>query len=202
MNSNSIQIRIHKQLPGIQNVPSRPKLLQNDTLHKNCFGTINFAIVTKQSLYKVNSFACSPANRDKPVAATLQRKCLGGIIFVIITKITTKENVPKNSFVIILARMVVAFQVQMQNRNAVAAQLTTSPFLAQSESLDRNLESKSRIAARHSAFWHATPYIAAIHLSISVTPKVQVILVSQVILIDPPEIPFKTSMKIAPRGYF
>ena len=34
----------------------------------------------KQSLYKANSFVCSLANRDKPVAATLQRKCSGGII--------------------------------------------------------------------------------------------------------------------------
>ena len=40
------------------------------------------------------------------MAATLQRKSSGGIIFVIITKIITKENVPKNYFVIISARMV------------------------------------------------------------------------------------------------
>ena len=38
--------------------------------------------------------------------ATLQRKSSGGIIFVIITKIITKENVPRNYFVIISARMV------------------------------------------------------------------------------------------------
>ena len=47
-------------------------------------------------------FSC---NRDKPVAATLQRKCFGGIIFVIITKIITKIVVPRNSFVIISARV-------------------------------------------------------------------------------------------------
>ena len=40
------------------------------------------------------------------MAATLQRKSSGGIIFVIITKIITKENVPRNYFVIISARMV------------------------------------------------------------------------------------------------
>ena len=40
------------------------------------------------------------------MAATLQRKSSGGIIFVIITKIVTKENVPRNYFVIISARMV------------------------------------------------------------------------------------------------
>ena len=40
------------------------------------------------------------------MAATLQRKSSGGINFVIITKIITKENVPMNYFVIISARMV------------------------------------------------------------------------------------------------
>ena len=43
------------------------------------FGTINFVKITKPSLFKANSFACSLANRDKPVAAALQRKCSGGI---------------------------------------------------------------------------------------------------------------------------
>ena len=46
----------------------------------------SFGKITKQSLCKANSFACSLANRDKLVAATLQRKCSGGITFVIITK--------------------------------------------------------------------------------------------------------------------
>ena len=40
------------------------------------------------------------------MAATLQRKSPGGIIFAIITKIITKENVLRNYFVIISARMV------------------------------------------------------------------------------------------------
>ena len=39
------------------------------------------------------------------MAATLQRKCSGEIIFVTITKLITK-NVPRNYFVIISARMV------------------------------------------------------------------------------------------------
>ena len=39
------------------------------------------------------------------MAATLQRKCSGEIIFVIITKIITKI-VPRNYFVIVSARMV------------------------------------------------------------------------------------------------
>ena len=43
------------------------------------------------------------------MAATLQRKSSGGIIFVIITKITTKIIVPRNYFVIISAMMVCAF---------------------------------------------------------------------------------------------
>ena len=38
------------------------------------------------------------------MAATLQRKYPGGIIFVTITKIITKETVPRNDFVIISAR--------------------------------------------------------------------------------------------------
>ena len=47
----------------------------------NCLGTIKFVKITKQSLYKAKSFACSLANRDKPAAAaTLQRKCSRGII--------------------------------------------------------------------------------------------------------------------------
>ena len=74
---------------------------------KNCFGTISFVKVTKQSLYKANSFARSLANRDKPVAATLQRKSFGGIISVIITKIISKIIVPRNYFVIVSARMVI-----------------------------------------------------------------------------------------------
>ena len=41
------------------------------------------------------------------MAATLQRKSFGGIIFVIITKKITKIIVPGNYFVIISARMVV-----------------------------------------------------------------------------------------------
>ena len=40
------------------------------------------------------------------MAATLQRKSFGGIVFVIIPKKITKIIVPRNYFVIILARMV------------------------------------------------------------------------------------------------
>ena len=40
------------------------------------------------------------------MAATLQRKCSGGLIFVIITKSITKIVVPRNHFVIVSARMV------------------------------------------------------------------------------------------------
>ena len=87
-------------------LPSRPKLLQKNTLQRKCFGAINFVIITKESLYKANPLACFLPKRDTPVPATLQRKSSGGIIFVIITKIITKENVPRNYFVIISARMV------------------------------------------------------------------------------------------------
>ena len=52
--------------------------------------------------------ACFLAKRDTPVAATLQFFFSGGISSVIITQIITKENIPRNYFVIILARMVVS----------------------------------------------------------------------------------------------
>ena len=55
-----------------------------------------FSKIPKQSLYKINLCACSLANRDKPVATTLQTKCSGGIIFVILTNIITKIFVPRN----------------------------------------------------------------------------------------------------------
>ena len=44
------------------------------------------------------------------MAATLQRKCSGGINFVILTKIITKIFVPRNYFVIISARMVIGLK--------------------------------------------------------------------------------------------
>ena len=40
------------------------------------------------------------------MAATLQRKSSGGIIFVIITKNITKEYAPRNCLVIVSARLV------------------------------------------------------------------------------------------------
>ena len=82
------------------------KIITKILFKKNCFGAIKFVNITKQALYKANSFTCSLANKDKPVAATLQRKCLGGIVFAIITKIVTTLIVPRNYFAIILARMV------------------------------------------------------------------------------------------------
>ena len=86
-------------------ITTAAKIITKKPFQKNCFGTINFLKIAKQSLYKADSFACSLANRDKPVASTLQRKCSGGMIFVIITEIT-KVIVPRNYFVIISARMV------------------------------------------------------------------------------------------------
>ena len=82
------------------------KIITKNLFTKKCFGAINFVIITKESLYKANSLACFLVKRDPPVAATLQRKSSDGIIFVIITKIITKEIVPRNYFVIISARMV------------------------------------------------------------------------------------------------
>ena len=84
-----------------RNSPHLAKIITKSTFQKNCFGTIHFVNLAKQSLYKANSVACFLANRDKPVVATLQRKCLGVIIFAaIITKIITKIIVPRNHFVI------------------------------------------------------------------------------------------------------
>ena len=74
---------------GVEELP-QSKWLHKVLFKNNCFGTITFVKLTKQSLYKANSFASSLANMDKPVAATLQRKWYGGIIFAIITKIVTK----------------------------------------------------------------------------------------------------------------
>ena len=48
------------------------------------------------------------------MAATLQRKCSGGINLVIITKMITKIIVPRNYFVIISARMVLFWSVTLQ----------------------------------------------------------------------------------------
>ena len=84
---------------------TRPKLLQKYSSKRIVWAPL-FCKITKQSPYKANSFACSLANRDKPVAVTLERKCSGGISFVIITKIITIIIVPRNYFVIISARMV------------------------------------------------------------------------------------------------
>ena len=76
-------VNVAKQKCFFCHLPSRPKLLEKLLFKQNCFGTINFVKMAKQSLYKAHSFACSLANRDKPVAATLQRKCSGGIHFLI-----------------------------------------------------------------------------------------------------------------------
>ena len=55
------------------------------------------------------------------MAATLQRKSSGGIIFVIITKLITKENIPRNYFVIISARMVMVPQPLLLSFDSVNA---------------------------------------------------------------------------------
>ena len=75
-------------------LPSRPKLLQKNSLKRKCFAAMNFVKNSKESLYKAYFLACFLAKRDTPVAATLQRKSSGVIIFVITTKMITKESVP------------------------------------------------------------------------------------------------------------
>ena len=71
----------HALLPCPNSSAIAAIIITKNTL-KIYFGTLNFVKITKQSLYKANSFACSLANRDKPVAATLQRKCSGGTLFL------------------------------------------------------------------------------------------------------------------------
>ena len=77
-------------------------LFQKNSLQRKCFGAINFVKIAKESLYKTNSLACFLAKKGH---ATLQGESSGGIIFVIATKFITKESVPRNSFVIIFARI-------------------------------------------------------------------------------------------------
>ena len=66
---------------------SAAKIITEKLFTKKMFGAINFVIITKESLYKANSLACFLVKRDPPVAATLQRKSSGGIIFVIIARL-------------------------------------------------------------------------------------------------------------------
>ena len=60
----------------VTHIPSRPKLLQKNSLQRKCFCAINFVIITKESLYKANSLAYFLVKRDPPVAATLQKNLL------------------------------------------------------------------------------------------------------------------------------
>ena len=79
-------------------LPSRPKLLQKNSLQRKCFEAMNPVKITKQSLYKTDSLACFLTKSDTPVAATLQRKYFGGILFVITTKKDYKSNCSKELF--------------------------------------------------------------------------------------------------------
>ena len=65
---------------------------------KKCFGTINFIKLQIQYLYKANSLFFFVAQRDTPVATTLQRKSSGGIIFCVITKDYYKRKCSKELF--------------------------------------------------------------------------------------------------------
>ena len=101
------------KLRGAPTIAASLRIIAKTSFTKTLFGTINFVNISKQSLDNVNSFACSLATRAKPVAATLQRKRSGGIF---ITKIVTKENVPRNYFVIISVRMVNRSFPEVKNR--------------------------------------------------------------------------------------
>ena len=82
------------------------KSFTKKTLQRKCFGAICLVIIAEESLCKTNFLACFLAKRDMLVPATLQRKSSGRTICVILTKIITKENVSRNSFVVLSARMV------------------------------------------------------------------------------------------------
>ena len=66
-------------------LPESPSRTGGKAQQRKCFGVINFVIITKESRYKCKFLGLFLAKRDPPVAATLQRKSSGGIIFVIIT---------------------------------------------------------------------------------------------------------------------
>ena len=58
----------------------------------------SFVKMTRQSLYKAKSLACSLANMDTPVAATLQIKSSGGMILVGAAKLLSKRKCSKELF--------------------------------------------------------------------------------------------------------
>ena len=77
-------------LPGYA-ITSAAKILQKMLYNKTSCGTNTLVKVTRQSLYKAKSLACSLASRDTPVAATLQRKSSGGISSTMTTDYYKRE---------------------------------------------------------------------------------------------------------------
>ena len=106
LSSSTVSLRSSAFLSDCRSSHLLAKLITKNTFQKELFCRNSFRKITRQSLYKANSFACSLANRDKAVAATLPRKMFWWNDFVIVTKNITKTIVPRNIFVIVSAGMV------------------------------------------------------------------------------------------------
>ena len=87
-------------------LPLRAKWWQKMPLQKKYLGAIFYFVKnTKQSLYKAKPLDCSLANRDTPVAATLQRNSSGEWFCNTYKEHITKDSVSRKHFVMILVRM-------------------------------------------------------------------------------------------------
>ena len=86
-------------------VPWRPKSLQNNSLQSKCFSAINFVKITKEPLYKANFLAFLGTHQWQQH----YKENLLVELWCFLLKIITKENVPRNYFVIISARTVCLF---------------------------------------------------------------------------------------------
>ena len=84
------------------------------------------------------------------MAALLQRKSSGGISFVIIRKFITEENVPRNYFVIISARMVEILEIS--KRRECGKQRTISPLPRESRASSDFLRDSSDFSSEKTPF--------------------------------------------------
>ena len=91
----------------IEAIPARPKLLQKNSLQRKCFGAMNFAIITKESLYKAKFLGLVSCKKGPAIGSNITKKIFWWNYFSNNYKDYYKEIVPRNYFVIISARMVV-----------------------------------------------------------------------------------------------
>ena len=71
------------------------KIITKQTFQKNCFGTINIVKLQTDSLQ--STFLCMFSCEQGQTSGS-NKKCCGGIRFVIITETISKINVPRNYF--------------------------------------------------------------------------------------------------------